>query len=173
NGQVDRYGGSTGTPAPAQAVSFDINGGVVHSDLIGVVRTNMRARPIATPTLTFEQDVSLFGGSLASISVSTNQTVTVLGNALVSAAAFNTLIPGQLNLTGGQARIFTSNGGTIHIFGTATVDASARGLPGNLGSPGSGTGGRADVDAAGGTITIDGALAILATGPGGVRPEPQ
>ncbi len=173
DGVVDRYGGLTGTPAPDQAANFEIIGGVVRSDLIGVARTNIRARPIGTPTLTFQQDVSLFGGSLASISVSTNQTVTVLGNALVSAAAFNTLTPAQLNLTGGQARIFTSDGGTIHIFGTATVDASARGLPGNAGTPGTGTGGSADVNAgAGGTITIDGALTILARGEGGISPDP-
>ncbi|WP_395613865.1 beta strand repeat-containing protein [Allosphingosinicella sp.] len=173
DGVVDRYGGLTGTPAPDQAANFEINGGVVRSDLIGVARTNIRARPIGTPTLTFQQDVNLFGGTLASISVSTNQTVTVLGNALVSAAAFNTLTPAQLNLTGGQARIFTSDGGTIHIFGTATVDASARGLPGNAGTPGTGTGGSADVNAgAGGTITIDGALTILARGEGGISPDP-
>jgi filamentous hemagglutinin family protein len=166
-GSVDRYGHATGTPAADQAANFEINGGIVRSDLIGVARTNIRARPIGAPTLTFQQDVSLYGGSLAAMSVTTGQTIDVLGNVLVSAAAFDTSNPAVFDLTGGQARIFTQDGGAIHISGTATVDASARGLA-NAGNAGSGTGGSADVTASGGTITIDGALGVLATGDGGV-----
>jgi filamentous hemagglutinin family protein len=166
-GDVDRYGHATGTPAADLAANFEINGGIVRSDLIGVARTNIRARPLGAPTLTFQQDVSLFGGSLAAMSATTGQTIDVLGNAIVSAAAFDTFNPAVFDLTGGQARIFTADGGTIHIFGTATVDASARGLPDAAGDAGAGTGGSADVTASGGTITIDGALGILATGEGG------
>lgn len=174
-GEVDRYGHDAGIAAsPDQQASFEINGGTVRSDLIGVARTNIRARPTGgSPTLTFQQDVSLSADQVASISVSTGQTVNVLGNALVSAAVFDTPTPAGLNLTGGQARIFTNDGGTIHIFGTATVDASARGLPGNAGTPGTGTGGSADVSAAaGGSITVDGALSIVADGQGAVSPDP-
>jgi filamentous hemagglutinin family protein len=167
-GNVDRYGHATATPAPNLAANFEINGGIVRSDLTGVARTSIRARPIGAPTLTFQQDVSLFGGSFAAMSVTTSQTIDVLGNAIVSAAAFDTSNPALFNLTGGQARIFTQDGGTIHIAGTATVDASARGLTGPGGNAGSGTGGSADVTASGGTITIDGALGVLATGEGGV-----
>ncbi len=165
-GEVDRYGDLSGTPAPDLAASFELNGGTVRSDLIGVARTNIRARPIGLTTLTFEQDVSLFGGTLASMSASTGQTINVLGNAIVSAAAFDTSNPALFNLTGGQAEIVTTDGGTIHIFGTALVDASARGLIGPSGVAGSGTGGTALVSAAGGTITVDGALSIRATGDG-------
>jgi hypothetical protein len=165
-GVVDRYGHATGTPAPNQAANFEINGGTVHSDLIGVARTNMRARPLGRPVLLFEQDVSLFGGNIASMSVATGQGIDVLGNAIVSAAAFDTFVPGQVDLTGGQAGIFTVDGGTIHIFGTATVDASARGLV--RGDAGSGTGGTAAVSGAGGTIIVDGALDIRANGEGGI-----
>lgn len=168
-GEVDRYGHVAGTPAPDLAASFQINGGVVRSDLIGVARTNITAQPGAGgPTLNFLGDVSLFGGSLAAMSVAKGQSIDVAGNALVSAAAFDTLT-GAVDLTGGQARIFTVDGGTIHIAGTATVDASAQGLIGPGGDAGSGTGGSADVTAnGGGVITIDGALAIRATGAGGV-----
>ena len=167
-GDVDRYGDLFGTPAPDLAASFEINGGTIRSDLIGVARTNIRARPQGGNTsITFQQDVSLFGGTLAGISVSTGQTVDVLGNAIVSAAAFDT-ITGQINLTGGQAGILTQDGGTIHIVGTATVDASARGLVDTVGNAGTGTGGAAVVNAAGGgTIIVDGALTIIADGEGG------
>ncbi len=166
-GTVDRYGHLTGTPAPNQAANFEINSGIVRSDLIGVARTNIRARPLGAPTLTFQQDVSLFGGSLASMSVNAGQTINVFGNAVVSAAAFDTSNPLLFDLVAGQARIFTVDGGTIHIFGTATVDASAQGLVSAVGDAGSGTGGSADVTANGGTIIVDGALDIRATGDGG------
>lgn len=167
-GDVDRYGDLSGTPAPDLAASFEINGGTVRSDLIGVARTNIRARPQGgNASIVFQQDVSLFGGALAAMSVSTGQTIDVLGNAIVSAAAFDTFT-GAVDLTGGQAGIFTQDGGTIHLFGTATVDASARGLIDGAGNGGSGTGGTAAVSAgSGGTIIVDGALNILANGEGG------
>ena len=168
-GEVDRYGHLTGTPAADLAANFDINAGTVHSDLIGVARTNIRAQPNGASTMTFEQDVSLFGGSIASMLVGNGQTINVLGNALVSAAAFDSF-NGAFNLVGGQARIATQDGGTIHISGTATVDASARGLVGAGGVAGSGTGGSADVTATGGSITIDGALDVRASGEGGTSP---
>ncbi|HYD12480.1 MAG TPA: hypothetical protein VEC11_06505 [Allosphingosinicella sp.] len=164
-GTVDRYGDLTGVPAADLAANFEIRGGIVRSDLIGVARTNMRARPVGVASLLFQQDVSLFGGALASMSVTTGQTIDVLGNAIVSAAAFDSF-SGAVDLTGGRAEIVTGDGGTIHIFGTAMVDASARGLVGPGGVAGTGTGGTGIVRASGGTITIDGALSILANGEG-------
>lgn len=166
-GTVDRYGHATGTPAADLAASFEIRGGIVRSDLLGVARTDIIARPVGTPSLVFQQDVSLFGGRRAHMAVGAGQTIDVLGNAIVSAAAFDSFDPGLFNLTGGEARIFTDGGGAIHISGTATVDASARGLIDSAGNAGEGRGGTADVVAAGGTITVDGALSILATGEGG------
>jgi hypothetical protein len=165
-GNVDRYGALSGVPAADLPANFEIRGGIVRSDLIGVARTEMRARPTGQPSITFQQDVSLFGGTLASMSVTTGQTIDVLGNAIVSAAAFDSF-SGAIDLTGGRAEIVTGDGGDIHIFGTATVDASARGLIGAGGTAGSGTGGTAIVRASGGSITVDGALSILATGEGG------
>ncbi|HTU12693.1 MAG TPA: hypothetical protein VMG08_17520 [Allosphingosinicella sp.] len=169
-GEVDRYGALTGVPAADLAANFDIQGGVVRSDLTGVARTNIRARPGGgTPTLTFQQDVSLYGGQSAQMSVTTGQSISVLGNAIVSAAAFDT-ITGAVDLTGGQARVFTESGGTIDFAGTLTVDASARGLVAAGGDAGSGTGGLAEVNADGGTINVAGALNILANGEGGGSP---
>jgi hypothetical protein len=167
-GQVDRYGALTGTPAPDLAASFRIEGGTIRSDLFGTARTDMLASAVGTGSLTFLQDVSLFGGQRAHLSAGPGQTVTVMGNAIVSAAAFDSSNPAAVNLVGGEARIFTpQGGGNIRIFGSATVDASARGLVDSSNNAGSGTGGLADVSAGGGTITIDGALNILATGEGG------
>jgi filamentous hemagglutinin family protein len=171
-GEVDRYGFFFPGAAPDLAASFEIRGGIVRSDLTGVARTDIRAQPTGTPTLTFQQDVNLFGTRSAVISASAGQSVDVLGNALVSAAALESVNANPLDLTGGQARIYTQGGGTIHFFGTATVDASAQGRFGNFGTAGSGTGGSADVTATGGTITIDGALAIYAAGAGGFGIDP-
>ncbi|MEA3015158.1 MAG: hypothetical protein QOD42_3703 [Sphingomonadales bacterium] len=169
-GAVDRYGHASGTPAADLQASFQILGGTIRSDLFGTARTDIDANASATGSLDFLQDVSLFGGRNAILSASPGQIVNVQGNALVSAAAFDSSNPALFDLTGGTARIFTQNGGSIHIFGTATVDASARGLVDPGGNAGSGTGGFANVIATGGAIVVDGALAILATGEGGGDP---
>lgn len=169
-GAVDRYGDLTGTPAADLDASFQIGGGIVRSDLFGTARTDIGATPSGAPSLNFLQDVSLFGTRSATLSVGVGQTINVQGNAVVSAAAFDSINPGAVNLTGGTARIFAQNGGSIHIFGNATVDASARGLTGSVGEGGSGTGGTAGVSASVGAIVIDGALAIRANGEGGGDP---
>jgi filamentous hemagglutinin family protein len=169
-GAVDRYGNLSGTPAADLDASFQIMGGIVRSDLFGTARTDITAGPSTPPSLDFLQDVSLFGGRTAALSVGAGQILNVQGNALVSAAAFDSIDPAALDLTGGTARIFAQDGGFIHIFGTAVVDASARGLLGSVGNGGSGTGGNADVSAAVGDIVIDGALAIRANGEGGGDP---
>jgi hypothetical protein len=169
-GAVDRYGDLTGTPAPDLEASFQILGGIVRSDLFGTARTDIGARPGAGPSLTFLQDVSLFGSRNVTMSVAAGQTLIVQGNALVSAAAFDSIDPAAVNLTGGTARILSVDGGTIHILGNATVDASARGLIGSVGEGGSGTGGAAGVTATVGAIVVDGALAIRANGEGGGDP---
>jgi hypothetical protein len=169
-GAVDRYGHVTGTPAADLEASFQILGGTIRSDLFGTARTDMTANASATGSLNFLQDVSLFGGRSAILAAGPGETVNVQGNALVSAAAFDSSNPALFDLTGGTAGILAQNGGGIHIFGTATVDASARGLVDPVGNSGSGTGGAAEVSATAGAIVIDGALAILATGEGGGDP---
>ena len=165
-GVIDRYGNGTGVPAADLPASFEIRGGTVRSDLIGVARTNILAQPTGAPSLTFQQDVSLFGTQNARMVVRPGQTIDVLGNAIVSADAFDT-ITAAVNLTGGQAAVVTQGGGAIHITGTLTVDASAQGLVGPGGVAGSGTGGTAQVNAlGGGDITVNGTVAILANGNG-------
>jgi hypothetical protein len=170
-GAVDRYGDLTGTPAAADLeASFQIAGGIVRSDLFGTARTDIGATPTGTPSLNFLQDVSLFGTRSATLSVGPGQTIDVQGNAVVSAAAFDSINPAAIDLTGGTARISAQNGGSIHIFGNASVDASARGLTGSVGEGGSGTGGTAAVSASAGAVAVDGALAISANGEGGGDP---
>ncbi|HEV7660418.1 MAG TPA: hypothetical protein VGO55_11285 [Allosphingosinicella sp.] len=169
-GAVDRYGHATGMPAADLDASFQILGGIVRSDLIGTARTDITAEPSTAPSLDFLQDVSLFGGRTAALTVRAGQVLNVQGDAVISAAALDSSNPAAVNLTGGTARIFTVDGGTIHILGTATVDASARGRVDPVGNSGSGTGGAADVTAAVGAIVIDGALAIRANGEGGGDP---
>ena len=113
-------------PPPTSGANFEINGGIVHSDLIGVARTNIRARPIGTPTLTFQQDVSLFAGSLAAMSVGDRPDDRRARQRHRLGGGLRHLQSGAINLTGGTARdLQTLDGGTIHIRGTATVDASA------------------------------------------------
>src|SRR5207237_424065 len=108
-GEVDRYGQLTFVPGSDFQASFELAGGTVSSDLTGVARTNILARPSAIPTLTFQGDVSLFGGQSAEMSVGPGQSIDVLGNALVSASAFNSFT-GFGDLTGGTAQILTQGG---------------------------------------------------------------
>jgi len=171
NGEADRFGDFSPPPVPDLAASFEIRGGIMRSDLFGSAVTNMLASGQATGSLDFQQDVSLFGGNLAELSADSNQKVTVGGNALVSAARFRTINLNPIDLAGGNALISAGGGGSIDIFGNATVDASAQGVVNVLTSTaGHGTGGFAGITAVAGnsSVRVRGNTQLLATGAGGM-----
>ena len=166
-GTPDRFGDFGPPPVPGQAASFHIRGGTISSDLFGYAVTDMLASGVATGNLAFLQDVSLFGEGRAHIFAGAGQTVTVGGNALVSAARNRSADPAQIDFTGGEALIF-AQGGSLDIFGNATVDASATGRVDVVTSrAGSGTGGTAGLFAEGGTLRVRGITSLSATGAGG------
>jgi len=166
-GVPDRFADFGAPPVPGLASSFHIRGGTITSDLFGYAVTDMLASGLATGSLAFQQDVSLFGGVRAHLFAGPNQIVTVGGNALVSAAHNRTIDFNPIDLFGGEALIF-SQGGTLDIFGNATVDASAQGVVNVVTSiAGNGTGGNAGIFADGGSVRIRGATQVLATGAGG------
>lgn len=168
NGVPDRFGDFGVPPAPGRDASFHIRGGTITSDLSGFAVTDMLASGATTGSLVFQQDVSLFGGARAHLFAGLGQTVTVGGNALVSAARNRTIDPNSIDLVGGEALIF-STGGTIDIFGNATVDASAQGVVNVVTSiAGNGTGGNAGIFADRGSVRVRGATNLLATGAGGM-----
>jgi filamentous hemagglutinin family protein len=166
-GVPDRFGDFGVEPVPGLGASFHIRGGTITSDLFGFAVTDMLASGATTGSLVFQQDVSLFGGAHAHLFAGQGQTVTVGGNALVSAANNRTLEFGPIDLAGGEALIF-SQGGTLDIIGNATVDASAQGVVNVVTSiAGNGTGGNAGIFADTGSVRVRGATRILATGAGG------
>jgi filamentous hemagglutinin family protein len=168
NGMPDRFGESGIPPVPGRDASFHIRGGTITSDLFGFAVTDMLASGATSGSLTFQQDVSLFGGARAHLFAGLGQTVTVGGNALVSAARNRTIALNPIDLAGGEALIF-STGGTIDIFGNAIVDASAQGVVDPAASiAGNGTGGNAGIFADRGSVRVRGATRVLATGAGGV-----
>lgn len=167
-GQVDRYGDFGPAPKPGPGASFEIRGGTISSDLIGVAATDMLASGQATGKLDFLQDVSLFAGRRAHLFAGASQSVTVAGNALVSAARLDTADPAAFDLAGGEALIF-AQGGSLTITGNATVDASGRGIVDQVNSrAGNGTGGTAGIFADNGTVQIGGNASLRSTGEGGI-----
>lgn len=167
-GQVDRYGDFGPPPKPGPGANFEIRGGTISSDLFGFAATDMLASGQATGKLNFLQDVSLFAGRRAHLFAGAGQSVTVGGNAVVSAARLDSADPSAFDLTGGEARIFTTQGGSINITGNATVDASGRGIVDQPGSrAGNGAGGTAEIVANTGSIRIGGTATLLSTGQGG------
>ncbi|WP_165357511.1 hypothetical protein [Sphingosinicella sp. CPCC 101087] len=158
------FGDSVDTAtAPAQDASFAIDGGTVTSDLFGYASTEMSASG-ATASLVFQQDVSLFGAQRARLFAANGETVSVAGNALVSAAR-SSGASGLVDVTGGEALAYAESGGTLNVTGNLAVDAS-----GSSGSddapPGDGTGGTARVFADNASIQVSGDLAVLANGTG-------
>jgi len=169
-GEADRFGDFSPPPVPDLQASFEIRGGTIRSDLFGSAVTNMLASGQATGSLDFQQDVSLFGGVQAALFAGANQKVTVAGNALVSTARNRTINLNPIDLVGGTALIFAQGGGSVDIFGSATVDSSAQGVVNVLTSiAGHGTGGTAGLFAdTGGSVRVRGDTQLLATGTGGM-----
>ena len=147
-GNVDRYGDLTGTPGARSRGELPDQRRHVRSDLIGVARTDMlrpagrRSRRIA-----FQQDVSLFGGSSAlhrrwrngQIDRRARQRPRLGGR--LRHDPTGVVRPDRRRRRGSSPRAAAA----IHITGSATVDASARGLVNPAGDGGSGTGGTAAV----------------------------
>lgn len=147
---------------PAQDASFLIRQGTVTSDLRGYASTEMTAGG-GSADLSFSQDVSLFGREQASLFAAPDRTVSVDGNALVSAARdldqFATLV------VGGEARAYALTGGTLTVDGDLTVNASASGS--GEGGVADARGGTAVIAADGGSVEVGGDALILADGTGG------
>ncbi|HEV2815949.1 MAG TPA: hypothetical protein VGW40_01805 [Allosphingosinicella sp.] len=169
-GEPDRFADFTPGPVPDLAASFEIRGGTIRSDLFGYAVTNMLASGQATGSLSFLGDVSLFGGVQAALFAGPNQKVTVAGDALVSSARFRTINLNPIDLVGGTALIFAQGGGSVDIFGNATIDSSAQGVVNVVTSTaGHGTGGTAGLFAdTGGSVRVRGDTSLLATGTGGM-----
>lgn len=147
--------------------SFNIVGGTMTSDVRGHAVTDFFASGEATGSLIFNGDVAINALERARLFAGGGQTVTVEGNAVVSAARTrNPLNLADVNVEGGEAMIFAQEGGALTIAGSATVDASGRGALGETGEIGSGTGGTARIFADNGDVNIGGGVDIRARGDG-------
>jgi filamentous hemagglutinin family protein len=156
-------GAIAGTPA-----NITIAGGNFSSSVTGAATGTIHASG-GGGTLTFARDVSLQGLQSASLTANDGETITVGGNATISAndfREFNTTNSEMgLDASAGLASIAAATGGTINISGSATVRADARG--GNntaLLTGGTSSGGYAEINADGGTISIGGTTLVAARG---------
>ena len=149
--------------ASAQDASFLITGGTVTSDLTGFAVTDMFASG-ETASLAFEQDVSLFGGERARLFAANGETVTVGGDAVVSASR-SISSDGSPDVTGGEALVSADSGGTLVVSGDLEVTASGYGASG-LTEFGDGTGGTASLVADDGEVRVSGNVVVTANGTG-------
>ncbi|WAC23145.1 hypothetical protein [Blastomonas sp. SL216] len=152
---------------PTQQARLFIVNSLITSGLFGAGVTEAIADAFGG-TLDFAGDVSLYSRGAARITSRNNGaaagTLTVLGNASVSADAF-AIAEGE-NVTAGEAQIRAFNGSSINIFGSASITANAfGGTAVTAASVGSGTGGRALLQADdGGNLTIGGNATLSADG---------
>jgi hypothetical protein len=150
-----------------------IASGSYTSDLSGRASRDFIVGGAGAGGVVFEQDLSIAARRLATLTADEGYSLRVGGSASVSATNLTPVPPDSvtIDIAGGEASIFASNGGTIAIGGNASVDASARGAADVSGVAGSGTGGRASVRSEAGTVTVAGNLAVRADGFGGLGPR--
>jgi hypothetical protein len=171
--------GSSFAPTPVAGslgASVTIDAGTYTSDVRARAVTDASARTLIGNT-TFNQDVTLIGSQRAFIAAENGRTITILGNATVSNARGDTFGAdpsgsgaGSVANFGSEATIqAVSANSFVDIRGTATLDASVRGLANSAA-----TGGRAEVFAAtNGRVEIDGAVTINADGRAGATGASQ
>ena len=163
-GEVDRYGDLTGTPAARSRRRASRSAAASSAPTCSASRapTCCASRPARPASISCRTSACSARRS-ATLSVGAGQTDQRARQCpgLGGARSIRS-IPPPIDLTGGRRASSPRTAARIHIFGNATVDASARGLVDAVGDGGSGTGGTAGVSATGGTIVIDGALAIVA-----------
>jgi filamentous hemagglutinin family protein len=148
---------------PGLGVSSGINiqGGKYSSSVIGYATGDILANGGAGGTLEFDGDVTLQGLTSAEIDARDGDTITVGGNARVSADDLKYFIrttsADYVDAYGGSATILAESGGSISIAGNATVSANASPTV-NLATNYAGIshGGFAKIESDGGTISIGG-----------------
>ena len=177
NGNVLINGLGEGGAFPTKTGSIDIQGGDFTSGVQGFATRSITATgsgPTGAPgTLTFDHDLSLHGLLGASLIANSGDTITVGGNATISADDIRNFASPQstdpLNATGGTAQVLARAGGSIDVRGNLTVSSDARGADNEVdgATAGTGQGGTARLESDGGSITVGGNALISADGIGG------
>jgi len=177
NGNVVIDGLNRGRAEPGQNASIDIEGGSFTSNLFGyatdVVTATGGSAIEGTGTLSFAHDVTLQGLLGSSLTANSGDTITVGGNATISADDLRGFDNGTsqdpVNAAAATAQVVANSGGTINIGGNLAVTANAQGgasvLAGVAG--GSAQGGNAAIRSNGGSISVGGSAAVSADGTGG------
>ncbi|SNS81669.1 hypothetical protein SAMN06295912_11766 [Sphingomonas laterariae] len=156
-----------GAAAPFDA-SIHVSGANVTSAMTGRATTDLFVAS-TTASSQFASDVTIQGGARAHIgSRVSGDTMTIGGNATVIADNFGDSST-PVDVTGGEALIYTETGATLSILGNATITSNAAGggNPTGTGSTGSGTGGKAQLSSNGGAISVGGDLMLSADGSAG------
>src|SRR6185312_570841 len=162
---------------PSKNANIDIQGGDFTSDVQGFATGSISATgssPTGAPgTLTFAHDVTLQGLLGSSLTANSGDTITVGGNATISADDLRGFDNGAsqdpVNAAAATAQVVANSGGTINIGGNLAVTANAQGgasvLAGVAG--GSAQGGNAAIRSNGGSISVGGSAGVSADGTGG------
>jgi len=171
-GAVPVDGLNLGGAFPSKTASIDIAGGDFTSSVLGYATGSITATG-GGGTLNFAHDVSLQGLLGASLVANAGDTITIGGNATISADDLrsfdNANSTNPLNATGGSAQVVANSGGSISVAGDLSVSADAQGgasvVAGVAG--GSAQGGTARLQANGGSISVGGNAAVSANATGG------
>jgi len=172
NGQIVLSAGynSTGSPDDAAVgatpAAISIAGGHYSSDLDARATSDIEASG-GGGDLTFDGNLTLHALDSVILAAGQGETITVGGNAKISADDYRSSDRSDNNLDafGGWAEISAADGGTVTIAGSADVTSYALGaINSAAGTIGTAHGGTALIDADGGTVSIGGATTLEATG---------
>ena len=176
-GAVPIDGFQLGGAFPSKTASIDIEGGNFTSDVQGFATGSIIATGGAASegsgTLNFAHDVSLQGLLGASLIANAGDTITVGGNATISAddkrSFDNSNSQDPLNATAGTAQVIANSGGSIHVGGNLSVTADAQGAASVVAgiAGGSAQAGTARLQSNGGSISIGGNATVSASANGG------
>ena len=171
-GAVPVDGLQLGGAFPSKTASIDIQGGDFTSNVQGYATGSISATG-GGGTLNFAHDLSLQGLVGASLIANSGDTISVGGNAAISANDIRSFDNGNstssLNATAGTAQVVANAGGSISVAGNLSVNADAKGgvsvLAGVAG--GSAQGGAARLQSNGGSINVGGNAEVSANAAGG------
>jgi hypothetical protein len=165
---LEVFGGACSVCVPNRAgsgdASFHINGGSYSSSVVGRAVTDFFAASLAgTPT--FSGDLTIHAGARAHVGARrAGETLSVGGNLQLSAddiknfSVANPNINPEINSQGGQSLLYTENGGSVLVNGSARISADAQAAQDTVVRKtfGLARGGDASVIANGGSIRVGG-----------------
>ncbi len=148
------FGGSQFQPNSALPANITLTGGTFSSEVFARASGSITGAPAVD--LTFTSNATLNAATAVSLTANAGRTITVGGGLIMQAASGG--VGGTVGLT--------INDGAVNA-GFLSMDTTARGAFGGLGTGGNATGGQARLTMNGGTATFADTVSILSDGIGG------